>query len=182
MGKNGLVAKIHRCLRGDQGGDIQIANQVVEGNCETVIFFPSDESDPRRESDPRLFHPDRLNVDGYLSAADVNLAVDIILFRHRNTELRSTEIENRIEEIQNELNELLEILSQSPIDGSVQNEIIEHANIIVNITKGDDVNRPAIKRMATVLNGVTDQLEKHEPAARQVKTILDILARLGFLN
>jgi methylglyoxal synthase len=44
--------KLRRCLSGPEGGDVQIAIAVIDGLCDTVLFF----------QDPRVSHPHESDI------------------------------------------------------------------------------------------------------------------------
>lgn len=47
--------KVHQCYSGPEGGDLQIANAIIEGWCDKIIFFQDPSSSHPHDSDIRLF-------------------------------------------------------------------------------------------------------------------------------
>lgn len=73
--------KILFALPGREGGDVQIADTVVEGSCKTVIFFSELHVNPQEHADVRLFEPSVL-TDVKLIFAPDPVTAELILKSH----------------------------------------------------------------------------------------------------
>lgn len=64
------VAKIRCCLSGQDGGDVQIANALVQGHCKTVFFFQDPSVSHPHDADIRLFQQAALALGVQLATND----------------------------------------------------------------------------------------------------------------
>jgi methylglyoxal synthase len=75
------IDKIHRCLSGPDGGDVQIANAIVQGLCHRVIFLQDPLISHPHDADIRLFQQAVLASERRLELAQ-NLASARLLLTH----------------------------------------------------------------------------------------------------
>lgn len=80
--------KIHCCLSGPDGGDVQIANAVVQGLCHRVIFLEDPLSSHPHDADIRLFYQAVLGSEHRVELAQ-NVASARLLLAHASASAHS---------------------------------------------------------------------------------------------
>ena len=127
LGNHQLADKIQLCAPGGLGGDVQIANEVVERRCDTVIFFPSEDADPRKDCDDRLFYPDNLDVLQNYRFVDSVEAAQAVLSQHRRRRRESTG--NGSSELSQVLDQLSVLLAKQSLELQIVKSVDQNVRL-----------------------------------------------------